>query len=325
MSEDSDGDATPGSAGDGAGRRAYNRPRRYPVPAPASPAAATSPGTSPADEITRQNPTLADAAEQYHRRSTDGPGPVDPGPAAPTGQGGMPPPGRPGGGERGPDGPPSGPFPIDPGRAAGYTPAPSGARRRPSNRALLVVVAVIVVVAVAVGLAIGLSGGDDGSSPQDGAGPGAGSTPASTATTARTSSAPVSAAPSTTAGVPASGSSASTRVCASFRVTVPFTSLVAQTHPTPRMPDSYVEPESGTRVGICIGYFRPAAGQGRGRIAYLAQYERLPATEYALTLKTLGWKLVANLPRPTYRNNFDTTVTLVQQGSALVTVVGTGR
>ncbi|WP_375501400.1 hypothetical protein [uncultured Jatrophihabitans sp.] len=189
-----------------------------------------------------------------------------------------------------------------------YPPAPvsAGPSRTQSTRGLLIGVAVLVVIAavgLVVGLVAGLSGNDD-------------------ATLVGASSAGPPPAASTSAA--STGASAS-EVCTRLGSTSPFRFFVAEPHPAERMPASYVEPQAGSKVGVCVGRFRAGAGAGRGRFAYLAQYERLPATKYALRLKTLGWVLVPTLPNPTYRNQLTTTVTLVQQGTALVTVVGTGN
>lgn len=322
------------SSGPSAARRVYNRPRRYPVQAPAAqdtdaPAAAT-----PTPEVTRQNPSLAEAADAWRRQDADGGGPGSGGAAGVGAGAGSVPPGVLGAPPAGAPAPYPATYPHDPG-PSGYPSAgpheaggPPGRSRTPSTRTLLLIGAAVVVVALVVGLIVGLSGSDDSSKPK-GAAP-----PAATTSTTATSAAPTTApggAPASSSTVPTAPSSAggappaATEVCATLGSTTPFANFVAQPRPGERMPTTYVEPQSGTKVAMCVGFFRPGGGAGRGRIAYLAEYERLAATQYALTLKTLGWVLVPTLPRATYRNNLGTTVTLVQQGTSLVTVVGTGR
>ena len=306
--DDGDTDLPASPGGDAGLRPAYNRPRRYPVQAP-SPRAADAP-----TEITRQNPTLAEAAQdwaaqeaarEYARPAGAAPGPAGPGAHPQPNPGPQPP----------------YPYPAE-GSPAGYPPAngsdqPSKRGHAPSTRVLLIAGAVVVVLAVVIGVVVGLSGGDDGS---QAGGP-----------NTRTPAAPGSTTPSgATAGTSAAGppvapsTPAVAASCVALGRTAPFSLFVARPRPAERLPVSYVEPQSGTKTAVCVGLFRPAAGTGRGRLGYLAEYAQLPATQYALRLKTLGWTLVPTLPRPTYRNTFRTTVTLVQQGTSLVVVVGDG-
>ena len=301
------------------GRPRYNRPRRYPVQAPAL-------ATDAGQDITRQNPSLTEAAQDWGRRTPDvpapptgtGPGPVD----AP-------------GAYRQPAAVPQPyPYPAE-GAPSGYPPPPAAGQpafdpagpprthgHTPSTRVLLIAAAVVVVLAVVIGLVVGLSGGDDGSQAGGPSTPTAGTATSRTATSAGATAAPTAAPSTPVAGN--GGATSATATCATLGATSPFSLFVARPRPAERLPVSYVEPQSGTKTAVCVGLFRAAAGTGRGRLGYLAEYAQLPATRYALTLKTLGWTLVPNLPRPTYRNTFRTTVTLVQQGTSLVTVIGDG-
>ena len=309
----------PAQPGEPAARRAYNRPRRYPVQAPELGMAA-----APAPEVTRQNPSFADAAEQYGR-TAEGAGAIGAEPAGgsysagpvPTGVPGAPPAGASAAGPSttGRRAAPPSAYPHDQGPGGYPPPAPQegtpGRSRTPSTRTLVLIGAAVVVLAVVVGLIVGLSGGDDPVRPE-GAGPATATAPTATAST-------------TTASTAGGAPPAATEVCSTLGSTAPISDFVAQPRPGERLPTTYVEPRSGVKVAVCVGLFRPGGGAGRGRIAYLAEYEGLPATEYALTLKTRGWVLVPTLPRATYRDSLGTTVTLVQQGTSLVTVVGTGR
>src|ERR1700712_4077759 len=108
----------PAPSGGPAARRAYNRPRRYPVQAPTAPGPEAPATTTPAHEVTRQNPSFAEAADSYGRRDADPAGVrVDPA-AGPRGAGPVPS-GVPGGPPAGAPTPYPAGYPRDPG-SSGY-------------------------------------------------------------------------------------------------------------------------------------------------------------------------------------------------------------